>query len=394
MESKRKILIVYAKFGDGHYQVARTMERYLADTGEFEVKLVDAFAESHPMMESFFRFAFFKGSIYFPQGYGWLYSLTNRFQPNGRFNRWLHVLGAARMKELAEKEKPDAVIHTFPFLAMSHLIQKSGDPIACLTIVTDYVLHNRWIHPRTDRYFVATDDLKRILIGRGVSGSRICVSGIPVRPGFDRAVSDGQVRMKYRLPSDRPILLVMAGAYGVMPDALKIVESLRPADAEILFVCGRNARLHRESTESFAAFEHVHVFGFVEAMEELMSISSCLITKAGGITLAEARALRLPVVVYRPLPGQEKGNAEYWSEKGFVRIANTSAEIGTAVHEAMQWKRRFGHAGGKGRLLSADRPAAEFIVREIMKTLNAPLAKEKEGSSALPQERQVVNELR
>ena len=41
-----------------------------------------------------------------------------------------------------------------------------------------------------------------------------------------------------------------------------------------------------------------------------------MITKPGGITLSEAAALQVPVILYKPVPGQENENAMYFERKG------------------------------------------------------------------------------
>lgn len=223
MNPKRNVLIIYAMYGDGHYQVARTMQQRLARTGLFEAKLMDMFAQTNPVWNAVSRFIFYKGPMYFPEFYGWLYSVTNQLKPNNRFNRWLQLLGFSKAKAIAAQEQPDAVIHTFPLLAMSKLKERVGNRFACFTIVTDYAAHSRWIHPDTDRYFVATDELKKQLIGAGVHPHRIVVSGIPIRSAFHQSISVADVKQKYGLSRLQPIVLIMAGAYGVINDATAIV---------------------------------------------------------------------------------------------------------------------------------------------------------------------------
>ena len=41
-----------------------------------------------------------------------------------------------------------------------------------------------------------------------------------------------------------------------------------------------------------------------------------MITKPGGITLSEAARLQVPVILYKPVPGQENENAMYFERKG------------------------------------------------------------------------------
>jgi len=74
-------------------------------------------------------------------------------------------------------------------------------------------------------------------------------------------------------------------------------------------------------------FKNLMVFGFTENIHELYKISTCMITKSGGITLSEALAVQLPLIIYKPVPGQEKENALYFEKKGAAFIANNADEI-------------------------------------------------------------------
>ena len=47
-----------------------------------------------------------------------------------------------------------------------------------------------------------------------------------------------------------------------------------------------------------------------------MEISTLIITKAGGLTTAEALSKRLPILILKPLPGQEETNSSYFLEEG------------------------------------------------------------------------------
>ena len=53
----------------------------------------------------------------------------------------------------------------------------------------------------------------------------------------------------------------------------------------------------------------VRVLPFTDKVPELMSISSVVITKPGGLTTTEGLVSNLPIIVINPLPGQEEENA-------------------------------------------------------------------------------------
>ncbi|TVY07034.1 hypothetical protein FPZ49_26100 [Paenibacillus cremeus] len=55
---------------------------------------------------------------------------------------------------MIEAKRPDAIINVFPFGAAPEIAHESD--ILSFTVLTDYALHARWVHPGTDKYFVAT----------------------------------------------------------------------------------------------------------------------------------------------------------------------------------------------------------------------------------------------
>lgn len=366
MRDKPKILIIYAKYGEGHYQVARTMKARLELTGQFEVSMLDVFAMAHPLWNAWTRAAFHQGSIYCPKLYGWIYHYTNGLDAEGRVNRWIRLMGMERIKGIVLQEKPDLVLHTFPFLAAAEMDAAIMGEWASMTIVTDYVMHKRWLHPNTDRYFVASEEMKAWMMAQGVPAHRINISGIPIRASFLRQVSAAKVYRKYGLQEGKPIILLMAGANGVYTKVSEDIHYLvAHHSAQIMVVCGHNTSLYHTLSAQFEHSEQVRIVGFIDAIEELMTISSCLVTKAGGVTLAEARAMELPVIVQRPLPGQEQGNAEYWRSRGFVRIVNDRSKLHEAVDQAILWKANNRNVVAE-ESRSEELHAADIVVQEII----------------------------
>ena len=80
----------------------------------------------------------------------------------------------------------------------------------------------------------------------------------------------------------------------------------------------------QELIELTESSDRVKLFEFTDKVPELMSISSAVITKAGGLTITECLASNLPIIIINPIPGQEEENAEFleqndlavWIKKG------------------------------------------------------------------------------
>jgi processive 1,2-diacylglycerol beta-glucosyltransferase len=58
-----------------------------------------------------------------------------------------------------------------------------------------------------------------------------------------------------------------------------------------------------------------------------MRITDIIITKPGGLSISEAIALQVPLLVYQPLPGQEEENANYIVDTGMGSWARNDIEL-------------------------------------------------------------------
>ncbi|UUZ97519.1 glycosyltransferase [Paenibacillus sp. P25] len=164
----------------------------------------------------------------------------------------------------------------------------------------------------------------------------------------------------------------MAGAYGVLNQVGRLGEALLAFDdMEVVFICGKNTPLRQQIEALLGGHPRVHVFGYVQAIQEIMAFSSCLITKAGGITLAEAIAMSLPVIVFRPLPGQEKENARYLAGKGAVEIVYRPEELAERIRGSLLDHGRLERS--KEAIRALHRPcAADAVVRDIWNDIRPP----------------------
>lgn len=326
-----KLLIVYASYGEGHIQAAKALRDACAEYGDHQIVMCDLMAESHPWLNEMTRRFYQSSYTHLPYLYGWMYDITKPMKHNSLFGSWLHSFGRQKVRQLLQKEKPDAVVYTFPFYAHQSLKNPSKH-VPSFSVITDFDLHCRWVHPSIDRYYVATSDLSSELRQLGIQPQNIKVSGIPLKKGFQAASRAGELYAKYGLQAGKPTVLVMAGAQGVLPRVLEMCETmlLRSPELQIALVCGRNDLLHSAASERFRqhpAASRLHAFGYMNDIHELMAISDCLVTKPGGVTLAEAIAAELPAFIYRPVPGQEKQNALYLQSKGAAIVSSDMDDL-------------------------------------------------------------------
>ena len=64
-----------------------------------------------------------------------------------------------------------------------------------------------------------------------------------------------------------------------------------------------------------------------------MQTADVLITKAGGVTVSEALASNVPLILFNPVPGQEMENAIYFRKNGMAKIAENLEEVLDCLEE-------------------------------------------------------------
>lgn len=352
MQQKR-ILILTGALGDGHNKAAQAiLEAAQVYRPEVEVRVVDFLEWTHPRMHTVGAYCFMQWVTKLPSLYGYLYRQT---QPDNTFSQLFKRMKSFRTKrmlDLLDEFRPTEVICTLPGAAsaMSYMKINGYTSVPIATVMTDYAEHSYWIHAGIDRYLVGAEHVKQAVMRYGVPASRIEVTGIPVRRPFTRTYDKEQLRTKHGLRPDQPVVLVMGGGHGLIGKSLLPVlqSGLLPEGLQVVIVCGRNESLKRTLETELATGESKHtvkVTGFVDYIHELMALADLVITKPGGVTVTEALSMRLPMLLYRPLPGQEQANAQYLTGLGAAVMAEDDAalerlllQLLTRPHELAQMK--------------------------------------------------------
>lgn len=82
---------------------------------------------------------------------------------------------------------------------------------------------------------------------------------------------------------------------------------------------------------SSPAARSVRVLGFTDRVHDWMRAADVAVTKPGGLTVAEALACGLPLVIVNPIPGQETRNSDYVLERGAGVKVNSPRLLGRRV---------------------------------------------------------------
>jgi processive 1,2-diacylglycerol beta-glucosyltransferase len=333
-----RVLILTASYGSGHNEAARSLAIALAAQGA-EPVVVDHFrACAHPLFDRLSRAAYAALLRRAPAVWGLAYGLGDCMASDSWMTLGASRLGAGALGRLLERIAPDAVlsVHATPALAMATLAEDGRPVPPHVTVVTDFVAHSQWIAPGIDHYCVAADEVGREFVARGIPRERVVVTGVPVRPEFGAAVDPAAARRALGLADDAPVVLAMSGSWGGLGQLPDVTRALLAAGRPVqgLVVAGRDERLRRALAD-LTAGTRLRTVGYVAEVRRMMAAADLLITKAGGMTLAEAMAAETPLLLHGSLPGQERRNERFASGAGVALVARDRRQLARLLDRAL-----------------------------------------------------------
>jgi len=200
-------------------------------------------------------------------------------------------------------------------------------------IITDFGVHSLWPIEGVDGYFVATDELRNILSFRGIKSSTIHATGIPIKKVYQETF------IKPVSPKIR-ILIVAGGLRGGSYTNLRyfftdLVEKFiteKFENCELTVVTGNQTQLKKKlikiQQNSNVKFR---VLGYIHDMPKLMIANDILITKSGGLIIAEALAIGMCIILSQSGPGQERENTDFLARQGAAYKGDTPEEVAQVV---------------------------------------------------------------
>ena len=276
-----------------------------------------------------------------PQMYRFLYNRAEQAAEVGPFRTWIHQFTATNLRSAIQSFRPDVVIctHAFPCGVMAEYKNQFADAPPVCGVVTDFAVHRFWMHQNVDRYAVATPEMRDVMAANGIDAERISVSGIPIAAAFGEPISDVEaLRARLDLPRERKIVLMMGGGLGIGPLST-VMQALDSVEIPLCAVAivGRSSRSAERVLEAAHSVSYpVRVLGFVGNVADYMHAADLLITKPGGLTSAEALAAQVPMILFKPLPGQEERNTRYLVERRAAVRVRRAKDLTYAVASLLE----------------------------------------------------------
>ena len=368
MHSKR-ILLMYISEVSGHRNAAMAVEKaFKIICPKAEILNINALNYTNPVSEKIVNSIYMSIIKRIPSVWDYLYDNSRIAKKVRKLQESVHRINAPKLRKLFDNFKPDVVVcsQAFPCSMVAAYKMRYDYSVPLVAVLTDFVPHLYWVHEGVDYYVTASAEVDKRLCSRGVPLSRIKQFGIPFDPKFSIPVDRQKVISQLGLARGKQNILVMGGGQGLGP-IKAIVKSLDNIDHDfqVMVITGVNKKLYKQLlTFSKRLKKKIHLFEFVNNVNELMAISDIIVSKPGGITTAEALSLGLPMAIIKPIPGQEANNAEYLlKEKAAVKI-DSPESAGKIVGDLLADSRKLKLLSDNARRIS--KPSASMDIAGLL----------------------------
>jgi processive 1,2-diacylglycerol beta-glucosyltransferase len=366
----RRILVLSASVGAGHMRAAEAVELALRQLApQATVKNVDVMTLTNAVFRRIYAKSYLDLVNKSPHVLGYFYDLMDQPSRSGknrtdRLRLAVEKLNLRPFLRFLESEPWDVIVNThfLPAEIIASLRKNEKLHVPQVTATTDFETHRLWVNQPCDHYFTATEEGARYLQHWGVPAENITVTGIPIHPLFSEPKDRTACLTKHGLSGDRPVILQMAGGFGVGPIE-KLYRALLDVELPlgVLVVSGRNETVKTQlEAVPVTSRHHAKILGYSRDIDELMTCADLVMSKPGGLTTSETLARGAGMIIVNPTPGQEYRNSDFLLENGAAIKVNNIGTLAYKITTFLREPSRLEQLKANARRLA--KPRAAFAV--------------------------------
>lgn len=340
---KKKILIPYCMYGNGHRAIANYITEYFKEQdSELEILTIDLLKYSIPIIGTLSQ----KWCDYLMLKHPFIWSLVyDSFDTKitGAISNKISVqlFNNKRMKKIITDFSPDLTIstHFYGSSLIDMYNRKDFINSKLITVITDYEAHEMWLkgYKKEQAIVVGDKDEVKYLKKRGIDASKIKPFGIPISPKVELDFDKEKLLKKLKITGYRPICLFFGGGGNGSKASLPYIRKLikMNLDIDILFVAGRNQASKAKVDKWVKEFNatNIHTFGFVNNVPELLQICDFVISKPGGAQTTESLYFKKPIIMINCSGGQERANYKYFEKNNYGKRFRTVFTFSKYIEE-------------------------------------------------------------
>lgn len=326
---KKKILIPYCMYGNGHRAVAEYIANdFIKRNPQLEILPVDLLKYSMPIIGTLSQKWCDYLMLKHPTIWSFVFDSFDTKITGAIANKIsLQLFNNRRMKKVITDFNPDLTISTHFFgSSLIDIYNRKGlTNSKLITVVTDYEAHELWLkgYKREEAIIVGDKDEVAYLVNKGIDAKKIKPFGIPISPKMDIEFNKKKALKKFKLSGLRPICLFFGGGGNGSKASLPYIRKLMKMDLhmDILFVAGKNEYSKKKVDAWIKEYRvtNIHTFGYVNNVPELLQLCDFVISKPGGAQSTESLYFRKPIIMINCSGGQERANYKYFVKNNFGR---------------------------------------------------------------------------
>ncbi|MGJ7908438.1 WS/DGAT domain-containing protein [Actinopolyspora sp. H202] len=334
--SPERVLLVSADIGEGHNATARAVEEAARRLWPgCETARLDTLRMMGPGVGPLFRWIYVRNVESTP----WLYDLFYEALWRWRWfatasRRFVGAWVGPPLRRRIRQWEPDLVISTYP-MATAGLdrLRRRGElekPVSA--VISDFCPHPFWVYPEIDLHYVMSEASLRAL-HRAQPDATAAVSAPPVSAEF-RPRDREEARRSLGMPTEGFQVLIACGSlsFGSVERAVDAALA-EPHVDRVIVACGRNEQLRARLAERDSTERRLLPLGWCDDMPGLTAAVDVVISNAGGATALETMACGRTVLMFEPIAGHGRANAELMARAGLAELCPTSESLSATLHE-------------------------------------------------------------
>ena len=330
---KKRILLTYAMYGNGHRAIAQYIEKYFkSQDEELEILAIDLLKYSTPVLGVLSQKVTDFFLLKFPLGWSFIYDLfDSKFNSTVATKISLQLFKNKRMKKVITDFNPDMTIstHFYGSSLIDYYNKKGITNCKLITVITDYEAQAMWLkgYKNESAIIVADNDEKSYLTKKGIASNKIKAFGIPIHPITSPLFSVEDSINKYGFTGMRPICLFFGGGGNGGTHSLPYIRRIVKSNLNIdfIYVAGKNQKAKEKVDKWIKIYDidNIKTLGFVNNVPELLQMCDFVVSKPGGAQTTESLYFKKPVIMINCSGGQERANYKYFVKNGYGRMFKT-----------------------------------------------------------------------
>jgi processive 1,2-diacylglycerol beta-glucosyltransferase len=366
MKMERGPLIFSASIGNGHNQAAKALQVEFQNKG-YQPKIIDTFYSLSPALHKFMLTSYVNLLKVGPRIWQKIYFQAEKY-PLFLFLDQFATFFVESLHATVKSNRCSFLVSTHPFVTafLVRLKSKKQLNLPLYTVITDFVLHPAYLRPEIDGYFTSDPNFTDFAKLNNVSDDRFFPTGIPIPNLESIDQPKWKVRNDLGLDPQRKVLIIAGGGIGLTNYAqvIRALECL-PEPIQLLCMIGHNYQV-KEKISRIKSKHELKVIEFTNKFLLYLKASDAILSKAGGLTMAESLVCETPIIIHQPVPGHEEHNAKFLIDAGAALRVKGSKEIPTTIKRVLYEEACFGPMIENARKLKKPNAANEIVEQMLL----------------------------